>query len=434
MSLLDRQMPTAMIGSSSDMDELLIVLRAEGQKPAGQRRWKTLVVDTFDAYQRTMINERLTKERRERFINEDWGWLGTKTSQLLERISNLAMHVVINLHVKDVTEGEGDDKVVKQKPHLKGDVRDQIAAEFDLVGYMETYWSVEGDNPHDRQQVLRRRIQWEQDQRHPILKDCSGQLGTYTDVDFTEDDFQRIWEPIFLAGDRLDKLPESQTFQVEVPVEQPAAAPTPPIAGGAVASPAQAAAAAAPPAKKAAPPRKATKAAKAAPPAKAQAAAPPASGAKDSPPNPETPPAAAPAAAAPQQQPDEQPPVAENPPSETATPVASQEAQPAADSSDQNEQAVAALAEGGVTGDVVSDEKQADPSPVPPQTAPSEASGPVCGDGLDTRKFDGCGKDLSELSVEHRDRAELAFVRWRVRLCDECFPKAKAGQLTEHAA
>ncbi len=58
----------------------------------------------------------------------------------------------------------------------------------------------------------------------------------------------------------------------------------------------------------------------------------------------------------------------------------------------------------------------------------------MCGDGLETRKFDGCGKDLSTLDIADKDRAELAFVRWRVRLCDECFPKAKNNTLTAHAA
>ena len=61
-------------------------------------------------------------------------------------------------------------------------------------------YATDASNPHEKQRVLLRRIRWWPEPRNPILKDCSGQLGEYTDVDFTEDDFETLKNKILAAG------------------------------------------------------------------------------------------------------------------------------------------------------------------------------------------------------------------------------------------
>lgn len=108
MSIADRGVPYAEIRSSRDMDALLLRLRQECMRPAEKRQFRTLVIDTIDSYQRTLIAERLQAERKDSLSGwADWGYLDAKMQQVLQAVMNLPMHVVVNLHVKD--EHDGDD-------------------------------------------------------------------------------------------------------------------------------------------------------------------------------------------------------------------------------------------------------------------------------------------------------------------------------------
>ncbi len=166
MSISDRAVPYAEIRTGQQMDELMEMLKKECAKGA-QRRYQTLVIDTIDSLQRIWIHERLVSEKKEALSGwGDWGHLDGKATQLLEKVLNLPMNVVVNLHVKETTEDiEGSEsKLIIKQPKLKGDLRDQIAAEFDLVGYMDTDWeAVNG------KRALVRSIKWTPEPRHPIL-------------------------------------------------------------------------------------------------------------------------------------------------------------------------------------------------------------------------------------------------------------------------
>jgi len=244
MSIADRAVPYAEILKIEDMDALLRMLMVECQKPQAQRKYQTLVIDTLDAYQRVVIQKRLDSERKEALAGwADWGWLDAKMTQFVARLQALPMNIVVNLHTKTAMVGDDDSKLEVTGPKLKGDLKDQIAAEFDLVGLMGTYYEAEGG-----ERVLKRGIRWHADPKIPILKDRSGQLPDWTPVTFSEDDFAGLFAQLTGHLDSLAPSVDLETLQTDALTD---VAAVPPMAGGPVASPVVPAATKAP-AKKAA--------------------------------------------------------------------------------------------------------------------------------------------------------------------------------------
>jgi AAA domain len=132
---------------------------------------------------------------------QDWGYLDAEMVELVARHSGITMNVVCNLHVKDTKVGGGDDGdggYLVKSPKLKGDFKDQVAAEFDLVGYMETGWEAV-----DGKRVLSRYVQWEPSPDKPILGDRSGQLLGKTAVTFAEEDYLGLLRPMEAAMVRM---------------------------------------------------------------------------------------------------------------------------------------------------------------------------------------------------------------------------------------
>lgn len=226
MSIADRRVPYAEIITSEDMDDLLARLRRECFKPPQERLYQTLVIDTLDAYQRIVIKERLDAERKDSLSGwADWGYLDGKLTGFIAKLHALPMNIVVNVHVKDNTQGEGDDKITTVGVKLKGDIKDQIAADFDLVGYMGTYWEAV-----DGERKLLRGIQWHPDPMMPVLKDRSGNLPKWTPVSFTDEDYGTIFGAVTRT---MDDLAESTV--VEVLDREEAPAPVAPQAGGPIA-------------------------------------------------------------------------------------------------------------------------------------------------------------------------------------------------------
>lgn len=202
MSVADRAIPYAAITSSADMKALLDLAEQESKRPKDQRRFETLVIDTLDAYQRIVIQEYLKANKKASMSGwQDWGHLDAEMTELVARLSGVSMNVVCNLHVKDTKVGgsdDGDGGYLVRSPKLKGDLKDQIAAEFDLVGFMETGWEAV-----DGKRALSRYVQWEPSPDKPILKDRSGQLPSKTPVTFTEEDYLGLLRPLEAAQDKL---------------------------------------------------------------------------------------------------------------------------------------------------------------------------------------------------------------------------------------
>lgn len=228
MAVADRGIPYARIRNSEDMKELLRRLYAETNKPPLERAYLTLVIDTLDSYQRLVIAERLKVTGNEGLSGfADWGYLDNKMQQLVSALQGLRMNVVVNLHVKSEKVGEDEDGkggYLVQSPKLKGDLREQIAAEFDLVGYMgTTFEMVNGE----RTQV--RAIQWHATPDRPILKDRSGTLPKFTSVSFTDRDYYGLFEQLAAKAESLKESVVVEQLEVAEPV-----APVAPKQGGPV--------------------------------------------------------------------------------------------------------------------------------------------------------------------------------------------------------
>lgn len=261
MSIADRQMPYGEITSIADMKEFVRRLQIECLKPVRERRYQTAVIDTFDSYQKIVIQQRLRETKKDAFQGwEDWGFLDQQMVGLLTALVALPMNIIVNVHVKERTEGEDNKGPTYLVPRLKGDVRDSISEAFDLIGLMQVHWeSVNGER------TLTRSIEWHPRPDVPILKDRSGRLPKYTPVRFTEDDYTGLFVPLI---EYMDELKASETLETLETDDDRVPAPVAPHTTGAVAQPAAA------PAKKA--PAKVAPAkapAKAAAPATAPAAA-----------------------------------------------------------------------------------------------------------------------------------------------------------------
>jgi len=235
MSVADLAIPYAAITSTADMKALLTLAEAESKRPKDQRRFETLIIDTLDTYQRIVIQEYLKANKKASMSGwQDWGHLDAEMTEFVARLSGLSMNVVCNLHVKDTKVGgsdDGDGGYLVKSPKLKGDLRDQIAAEFDLVGFMETGWEAV-----DGKRVLSRYVQWEPSPDKPILKDRSGQLPASTPVTFTSEDYLGLLRPMQAAMERLKAGEVVAEVETPEPVE-----PEPVVKGGPVKTVAKAA-------------------------------------------------------------------------------------------------------------------------------------------------------------------------------------------------
>ena len=144
MSVADRAIPYAAIKSIADMKALLTLAEEESKRPKDQQRFQTLIIDTLDAYQRIVMQEYLRSQKKSAMAGwQDWGFLDAEMVELVARLSGISMNVVANLHVKDTKVGgsdEGEGGYLAKSPKLKGDFKEQVAAEFDLIGFMSTDW------------------------------------------------------------------------------------------------------------------------------------------------------------------------------------------------------------------------------------------------------------------------------------------------------
>lgn len=400
MSVADRGVPYASVKSSADMNALLDHLRMDGMKPPDKRQYKTLIVDTLDSYQRVLIQERLRAEKKESLSGwGDWGYLDAKMSQLIERMLNLPINIVVNLHTKDEKDQDGESELLVKKARLKGDVKESIFQDFDLIGQMETGYAA---NKGER--VLTRQIRWHSEPRFPALRDRSGKLPRFTEIDFTEGDFQRIFDAIAEGTDDLPATAEVETLAVEGDEDNVVPAD---IKGGPVED------AKIPAAKKAAPAKKA--------PAKKAAAKKAAPKAVDEP-NKD---------GVIEGEDDGIAGTGEAVNMETGEITSAGEPLPEIPADEGAEQVALLEQELGATP--VEDET---PVVIQKPAEKEEASqAPVkraraCGEQPDSMVgkldplYDGCGKTLS---AENAGRASLSMLKFKVYLCDSCFDDAKAA-------
>ena len=223
MSIADRAVPYARIRSTADMTALLGELRKDAALPREKRKYLTLVIDTGDAFQRIIISERLLSEKKESLSGwADWGYLDAKMGMFIEAILNLPINIIFNLHVKEeVIGGDNDEtKTRVYRPRLKGDIKDSILQEFDLIGQMETSYKAEKG-----ERVRVRHIRWHNEPNYPALKDRSGRLPRFTDVDFSTEDYSRVFNAITGGVDDLPTTTQVDEIEVVEDATPPPAAP-----------------------------------------------------------------------------------------------------------------------------------------------------------------------------------------------------------------
>ena len=418
MSIADRGVPYAQVDTRADMDALLRRVEVECKRPPGERRWQTFVLDTIDSYQRIVTQERLRSERKEALSGfADWGYLDSQMTALIARLVALPMNLVVNSHIKESK--DGDDGPITFAPKLKGDIREQIAAEFDLVGWMNTHWEIE-NSPQGDQKVLTRTVQWYPEPRFMILKDRSGQLPRETPVRFTDQDYSGLFLTMF--GDHLENLGESEVLEeVERPIETVVPDPKAgPVAAAKRATAAKKAAAATPKAEPVQQSMKGSIPVAQKPEARAAAA---------SEVSITTEPEAEKTGASPApdvDQPAEGRPAEEEKPTTVDTP----------DVDESSSQTPAEAPEPGVEtaqqvlgAEVITQPEAAEQKEVAPPTAPAPtASGVVCGTparslaaGQEPAK--GCGKDLAG---ESPDLVNIAILKTKTRLCPACLAAWRA--------
>jgi hypothetical protein len=236
MSIAKDNLPYGEIYSPADMDAFIDVVKKDSLLPIERRQFLTVVLDTVDSYQKRLMDQRVVEMGLDRFTGWDnWDWLDAKVSKVLRALSNLPIHLVVNMHYKQILIGEGEDKTVDREAKLKGDMKTTIYQEFDFIGFMETYYTPEGG-----ERVRKHRIRWWPEPGYEMCRTRAvGNDGVllpqFTPVDFKPSDFQVIFDHI-AAG--TEGLRDAQVIEeVATETDHTGEVPTPNQGAGPVSSP-----------------------------------------------------------------------------------------------------------------------------------------------------------------------------------------------------
>lgn len=201
-SLASRHVPYVEIHSSKDMLDLLSYLKGLERIPKAEREYQTVVIDTIDGYQRSVKDEWITKNQAQEFKGyEAWGYLDARMNMLMTRLLNLDYNVLVLSHFKQSTSrsanGEESTNIALQ---LDGKVKDTIYNDFDLVGRLGTYWEAEGG-----ERVERRGLTFKATPEWPFLKDRMGVTPAWMPVTFEESDFTQVLDVIMAKAAEIGR-------------------------------------------------------------------------------------------------------------------------------------------------------------------------------------------------------------------------------------
>ena len=128
-------------------------------------------------------------------------------------------------------EAARESESLDEENRLKGDIKNRIYQEFDLIGFMETHYVMEGG-----QRERKHRIRWWPEPGYEMVRDRSNTLPQFTPVEFGPQDFQAIFDHL-VSG--VDELTESKVItEVQTEAEEAAASlPSPEEGAGPVADP-----------------------------------------------------------------------------------------------------------------------------------------------------------------------------------------------------
>lgn len=212
-SVADRKVPYVDIvddHSGPPSEKMLNALRWLKNHPDA-RQYGTVVVDTLDAYQRKVKQEWLEANKNEAVFTgyDAWGYLDSKMQALMTRLISLDKNVIVLVHYKDREVDGRDDKGAKIKEtvyqlQLQGDTKDTAFNDFDLVGWMDTFWKAGPEEEGGR--IRARGITFQATPRRPFLKDRLHITPKWLEVAFAESDYTDLFSR-FVS--RLDELDES---------------------------------------------------------------------------------------------------------------------------------------------------------------------------------------------------------------------------------
>ena len=211
-SVADRKVQFASIRSSQDMLEALVYLKQECMRPAQDRTFGTVVVDTLDAFQRKVKDEWLQAHPGETAFRgfDAWGYLDAKMQMLATRLLNLDMNVIVAVHYQEKTirEGSGDNATERQEfaLQLSGTIKDSIFNDFDLVGWMGTYYELDSSKG---ERVQKRGLTFKPTPDKPFLKDRLHVTPPWMEVTFSDADYAKLFEAV---ASRLDEMGETEEF------------------------------------------------------------------------------------------------------------------------------------------------------------------------------------------------------------------------------
>lgn len=223
LSVVDRRVPFASVKSEQDMKDFLTLLESECKKPRDQRRWETVVIDTIDTYERSVIQQYLRRKNRPEMDGwEDWGYLSSVMTNLISRLALLDMNVIVLAHTKQVKrKGQvPEDQVILR---LKGDLGQQLPNDFDFVGMIETDFV-----PGAEGREIRRVIRWESTPAASWLKFRGTGVKT-TPLDFAETDYAAIRDAIVAGAGGLQPSENVEVVESQETAAEPVA-PTPGVA------------------------------------------------------------------------------------------------------------------------------------------------------------------------------------------------------------
>jgi hypothetical protein len=239
-SVADRNVPYVPIKTSEDMLQFLKYLANECKRPPSERKFHTAIIDTLDSFQRKVKDEWLqANPSYASFSGYDaWGYLDAKMQMLMTRLLNLDMNVIVLVHYKDkvVTEGKGEGKTETHQLmlQLQGDIKDSAFNDFDLVGWMDTYWKP----GEDGKRIQARGLTFKATPDRPFLKDRLHVTPDWLEITFSEDDYTNLFKRFMERVDSLkeggvvgtiDEQPDDNAIQGEGVVTSLAGGPLPPV-------------------------------------------------------------------------------------------------------------------------------------------------------------------------------------------------------------
>jgi hypothetical protein len=196
-SIADRKVAYAEIKTSKDMLDFLEYLKRLEATPKAERQFQTVIIDTLDGFQRKVKDEWLQQNKGEPIFTGygAWGYLDSKMQLLMTRLLNLDYNVIVNIHFKEKkSEGEATELMLQ----LQGELKDSAINDFDLVGWMGTYWA-----PENGERVEKRGLTFKKTPDKWFLKDRFHCMPSWVPITFTDDDYNFVLEAFLSQVDGL---------------------------------------------------------------------------------------------------------------------------------------------------------------------------------------------------------------------------------------